>query len=181
MVAAFAEEEGGRFGVACLGSRLLTGAIDPGAARGLRDAGGITLGEAMHAAGRDPAGLGPDDELLASLGCYVELHIEQGRKLAGLDAAIGLAESIWPHGRWRLDFTGRADHAGTAALADRADPMLPYAHTVLAARNAASRNRRTGHDRQGRRRARRGQRGELGGACLAGRPGARDQLTGRHA
>ena len=137
VVAAFAEEEGGRFGVACLGSRLLAGAIDPGTARGLRDNGGIALGEAMHAAGHDPAGLGLDDELLASLGCYVELHIEQGRKLAGLDAAIGLAESIWPHGRWRLDFTGRADHAGTAALADRADPMLPYAHTVLAARNAA--------------------------------------------
>ena len=137
VVAAFAEEEGGRFGVACLGSRLLAGAIDPGTARGLRDAGGVTLGDAMHAAGRDPAGLGPDDELLASLGCYVELHIEQGRKLADLDAAIGLAERIWPHGRWRLDFTGRADHAGTAVLADRADPMLPFAHTVLAARNAA--------------------------------------------
>ncbi len=137
-VAAFAEEEGGRFGVACLGSRLLTGAIDPATARGLRDADGVTLGQAMHAAGHDPAGLGPDEELLARLGCYVELHIEQGRKLDGLGAAIGLAESIWPHGRWRLDFTGRADHAGTAALADRADPMLPYAHTVLAARNAAA-------------------------------------------
>jgi N-carbamoyl-L-amino-acid hydrolase len=137
-VAAFAEEEGGRFGVACLGSRLLTGAIDPATARGLRDADGVTLGQAMHAAGHDPAGLGPDDELLACLGCYVELHIEQGRKLDSLGAAIGLAESIWPHGRWRLDFTGRADHAGTAALADRADPMLPYAHTVLAARNAAA-------------------------------------------
>jgi len=54
-VAAFTEEEGGRFGVACLGSRLLTGAIDPAAARGLRDSGGVSLAEAMRAAGRDPA------------------------------------------------------------------------------------------------------------------------------
>jgi beta-ureidopropionase / N-carbamoyl-L-amino-acid hydrolase len=70
----------------------------------------------------------------------VELHVEQGRALAPLGAAIGLAEGIWPHGRWRLDFQGRADHAGTARLADRHDPMLPYASTVLAARRAAAEN-----------------------------------------
>jgi N-carbamoyl-L-amino-acid hydrolase len=75
--------------------------------------------------------------LLAQLGGYVELHIEQGRALADLDAALGIAGGIWPHGRWRLDFAGRADHAGTAALADRRDPMIPYAATVLAAREAA--------------------------------------------
>ena len=67
----------------------------------------------------------------------MELHIEQGRALADLDAALGIAEGIWPHGRWRLDFAGQADHAGTAALADRRDPMIPYAATVLAARQAA--------------------------------------------
>ncbi len=138
VVAAFAEEEGGRFGVACLGSRLLTGAIDPDTARGLRDGDGITFAEAMQAAGCDPARVGPDEDLLGRIATYVELHIEQGRALADLDAAVGLAEGIWPHGRWRLDFTGRADHAGTALLADRADPMLPYAHTVLAARQAAT-------------------------------------------
>jgi N-carbamoyl-L-amino-acid hydrolase len=139
-VAAFGEEEGARFGVACLGSRLLTGAITPEAARGLRDAGGVTLAGAMAAAGHDPGGLGPDEELLASIGAYVELHVEQGRALAGLDSAIGIAEGIWPHGRWRLDFTGQADHAGTATLADRHDPMLPYAAAALAARQAAAAN-----------------------------------------
>ena len=136
-VAAFTEEEGARFGVACLGSRLLTGAIDPGEARELRDGDGITLAEAMHAAGQDPGQIGRDEDLLAQLGGYVELHIEQGRALADLDAALGIAEGIWPHGRWRLDFAGQADHAGTAALADRRDPMIPYAATVLAAREAA--------------------------------------------
>ncbi|MDX6392118.1 MAG: beta-ureidopropionase / N-carbamoyl-L-amino-acid hydrolase [Streptosporangiaceae bacterium] len=139
-VAAFCEEEGARFGVACLGSRLLTRAITPEAARGLRDGGGITLADAMAAAGHDPGGLGPDEELLASIGAYVELHVEQGRALADLDSAIGIAEGIWPHGRWRLDFTGQADHAGTAALAGRHDPMLPYAAAALAARQAAAAN-----------------------------------------
>src|SRR5215469_5892341 len=124
-VAAFCEEEGARFGLACLGSRLLTGAAAPEAARELRDAHGVTLAQAMTGAGLDPGRLGPDDELLGGIGAFVELHIEQGSALDGLGAAVGIAEGIWPHGRWRLDFTGRADHAGSSRLADRRDPMLP--------------------------------------------------------
>ncbi len=137
-VAAFCEEEGARFGVACLGSRLLTGALEPRAARELTDGGGVRLAEAMTAAGLDPAAIGQDDELLGGIAAFVELHIEQGSALDGLGAAVGIAEGIWPHGRWRLDFTGRADHAGTTRIADRRDPMLPYAAAVLAARRAAA-------------------------------------------
>jgi N-carbamoyl-L-amino-acid hydrolase len=136
-VAAFTEEEGARFGVACLGSRLATGAIDPATARELRDGAGVSLVEAMTDAGLDPAGIGPDDDRLAGLAAYVELHIEQGSALDGLGAPVGIAEGIWPHGRWRLEFTGRADHAGTTRIADRRDPMLPHAAAVLAARQAA--------------------------------------------
>jgi beta-ureidopropionase / N-carbamoyl-L-amino-acid hydrolase len=137
-IAAFCEEEGGRFGVACLGSRLLTGVLAPQAALELRDSGGTSLAEAMVGAGLDPGRLGADEELLDSIGAFVELHIEQGSALDGLGAAVGIAEGIWPHGRWRLDFTGRADHAGTTRLPDRRDPMLPYAAAVLAARQAAA-------------------------------------------
>jgi beta-ureidopropionase / N-carbamoyl-L-amino-acid hydrolase len=54
-----------------------------------------------------------------------------------LDAPVGVATAIWPHGRWRCTFTGEANHAGTTRLADRRDPMLPFAATVLAAREAA--------------------------------------------
>jgi len=136
-VAAFTEEEGARFGVACLGSRLMTGAITPVAAAGLRDSDGLTLRDAMVAAGRDASDIGADEELLAGIGAYVELHIEQGRALADLGAPVAVADGIWPHGRWRIDFAGQADHAGTTRLADRRDPMLPYAATVLAARAAA--------------------------------------------
>jgi beta-ureidopropionase / N-carbamoyl-L-amino-acid hydrolase len=137
-VVAFTEEEGARFGVACLGSRLMTGAIAPEAARGLTDADGITLAAAMTGAGLDPDRLGPEPERVAQIGGYVELHIEQGSALDGLGAAVGVAEAIWPHGRWRISFSGRADHAGTTKLADRRDPMLPYAATVLAARTVAA-------------------------------------------
>jgi beta-ureidopropionase / N-carbamoyl-L-amino-acid hydrolase len=140
-VAAFCEEEGARFGVACLGSRLMTGAIGPDRAAGLRDGDGVSLAEAMTAAGLDPVGIGPDPGLLAGIHAYLELHIEQGRRLAGLGAAIGVGECIWPHGRWRLSFTGQADHAGTAVLSDRHDPMLPFAGTVLSARETAALHR----------------------------------------
>ncbi len=140
VLAVFTEEEGARFRLACLGSRLMTGAVTPDAARSLAGDDGVTLAAAMTAAGADPARLGPDDDLLARLDAFVELHVEQGRALEPLDAVIGVAEGIWPHGRWRFDFGGRADHAGTARFADRSDPMLPYASTVLAARQVASAN-----------------------------------------
>jgi beta-ureidopropionase / N-carbamoyl-L-amino-acid hydrolase len=138
VLAVFTEEEGARFGVSCLGSRLLTGPVEPDAARALTDDAGTTLAQAMTAAGHDPARLGPRDDLLDGIGAFVEVHVEQGRALAPMGAALGLAEGIWPHGRWRFDFQGQADHAGTARLADRRDPMLAYARTVLAAREVAA-------------------------------------------
>ncbi|MFI6523016.1 allantoate amidohydrolase [Spirillospora sp. NPDC050679] len=136
-VAAFAEEEGARFGVACLGSRLLAGAIAPERARALRDADGRTFAEVIAEHDLDPARIGPDTGLLDRVGCYVELHVEQGRALT---EPVGVASAIVPHGRWRLDFAGEGNHAGTTLLADRRDPMLPFAHAVLAAREAAERH-----------------------------------------
>jgi beta-ureidopropionase / N-carbamoyl-L-amino-acid hydrolase len=135
-VACFADEEGARFGVACAGSRLLTGVLDPYRARSLTDDDGTTMAEALSAAGSDPNVLGRDDEALRRVGTFLELHVEQGR---ALDAPVGVASSIWPHGRWRLDLRGRADHSGTTRLADRDDPMLTLAAVVLEARAAAER------------------------------------------
>jgi beta-ureidopropionase / N-carbamoyl-L-amino-acid hydrolase len=136
-VANFADEEGARFGVACAGSRLMTGRLDPAKARELRDADGMRLADAMEAAGQDPDGIGRDGARLSGIAAFVELHIEQGRGLIDEGVAVGAASSIWPHGRWRFDFSGEANHAGTTALDDRRDPMLTYAHTVLSARKKA--------------------------------------------
>lgn len=146
-VAAFVEEEGARFGLACLGSRLLAGAIDPDRARALRDRDGVTLAEAMTRAGADPEALGADPDRLARIGTFVELHIEQGRGLVDL-APVGVASAIWPHGRWRLDFAGAGNHAGTTRMADRRDPMLTASYAVLAANKEA--RQRGGHATIGR-------------------------------
>lgn len=139
-IAAFSDEEGARFGVACVGSQLVTGALGADRARGLRDVDGVTLAEAMTRAGRDPAHLGADDALLERIGVYVELHVEQGRALDLVDKPIAVASSIWPHGRWEFTFDGAANHAGTTRLADRRDPMLAFASSVHAARSAAARH-----------------------------------------
>ncbi|MGA5168988.1 allantoate amidohydrolase [Streptomyces lavendulocolor] len=133
----FGDEEGARFGLACVGSRLTAGRLTKEAAYALRDADGITLPQAMEAAGYDPEAIGPDPGRLARIGAFVELHVEQGRALDLTGDAVGIASAIWPHGRWRYDFHGEANHAGTTRLADRRDPMLTYAETVLAARREA--------------------------------------------
>ncbi|MBE1566338.1 allantoate amidohydrolase [Nonomuraea africana] len=139
-VACFTDEEGARFGVPCMGSRLLTGVLDPDRARGLTDDAGDTLADVLRRAGRKPSALGRDDETLARVGVFVELHVEQGRGLVDLGAPVGVASAIWPHGRWRFDFHGEANHAGTTRLEDRDDPMLAYARAVLEAREAAGRH-----------------------------------------
>ncbi|MGW6460514.1 allantoate amidohydrolase [Streptomyces sp. NPDC055078] len=133
----FGDEEGARFGLACVGSRLTAGQLTRRQAYALQDADGITLPQAMEAAGHDPDVIGPDPERLARIGAFVELHVEQGRALDLTGDAIGIASAIWPHGRWRFDFHGEANHAGTTRLTDRRDPMLSYAETVIAARREA--------------------------------------------
>ncbi|MGW1430592.1 allantoate amidohydrolase [Streptomyces sp. NPDC002431] len=136
-IANFGDEEGARFGLACVGSRLAAGQLTVEAAHRLRDGDGTTLPQAMEAAGHDPGTIGPDPERLARIGAFVELHVEQGRALDLTGDPVGIASAIWPHGRWRFDFRGEANHAGTTRLADRRDPMLTYAETVLAARREA--------------------------------------------
>ncbi|MGH3369599.1 MAG: allantoate amidohydrolase [Nocardioidaceae bacterium] len=137
-VAVFVEEEGSRFGIACLGSKLATGALPWERAARLTDKDGVRLDEALTA-----AGLPPDPaqvvwpELGDRIGCFVELHVEQGRDLVTRGAPVGVASAIWPHGRYRFDFTGEANHAGTTRMEDRRDPMLTYAMTALAAHEQA--------------------------------------------
>lgn len=136
-VAVFTEEEGSRFGIATLGSRLAMGVIGWEQARLLRDRAGVTLEEAMTAAGlpgpREPRPWTEAERPAA----YVELHVEQGRHLVDVGQAVGVGSGIWPHGRFRFDFAGEANHAGTTRMEDRRDPMLTYAVTSLAANKQA--------------------------------------------
>ncbi|HET8595237.1 MAG TPA: allantoate amidohydrolase [Intrasporangium sp.] len=144
----FVDEEGARFGIACAGSRLITGALSPARALALTDADGTSLADAWRAAGRHPGTLGPDPEALRRVGAFVELHVEQGKALAlapdGSEdlsdptRAVAIGTGIWPHGRWRIDIPGEANHAGTTRLEDRHDAMLGLAGVVQATRTYAA-------------------------------------------
>ena len=137
-VSVFAEEEGSRFGLACLGSRIAAGTMHWEQARELRDREGVFLPDALESAGLAGAESHPGAwPLHDGIACFVELHVEQGRDLVDRDAPIGVASEIWPHGRYRFDFTGEANHAGTTRMEDRHDPMLTYAMTALAANKQA--------------------------------------------
>jgi beta-ureidopropionase / N-carbamoyl-L-amino-acid hydrolase len=133
----FVDEEGARFGVSCAGSRVITGVLSPERALTLRDADGVTMAEAMRAAGRQPELLGPDPDALARIGSFVELHIEQGRGLIDLGHAVAVGSGLWAHGRWRIEIPGEANHAGTTRLNDRRDAVIGCARAVLATRTAA--------------------------------------------
>ena len=136
----FGDEEGARFGIACAGSRIVTGALTAGRALALTDGDGTAMAEAMQRQGFGPGQVGADRETLGRVGSFVELHVEQGRGLIDLGQPVAVGESIWPHGRWRIELPGQANHAGTTRLADRRDPMLAYARLILAARAAAERH-----------------------------------------
>ncbi|WP_088283601.1 allantoate amidohydrolase [Kineosporia sp. A_224] len=136
----FVDEEGGRYGLACSGSRLLTGISRPETVLGLTDAAGSTYAEGLRGVGLDPAAVGRDDETLRRVGVFVELHVEQGRWLSrpDVDRPVAAASLIKAHGRWRVDLLGKADHAGATRLEDRDDPMLELARFVPAVRAAAA-------------------------------------------
>jgi beta-ureidopropionase / N-carbamoyl-L-amino-acid hydrolase len=136
----FIDEEGARFGVACAGSRIVTGALAADRARSLTDSEGVTMADAMARSGHAVDHVGPDIETLRRVGVYVELHVEQGRALVDMERQVGVGASIWPHGRWRFDLLGEANHAGTTRLADRRDPMLTLATLITAARGSAERH-----------------------------------------
>lgn len=145
-VVVFPEEEGSRFGVACLGSRLLTGAISPERALNLKDADGRTFAEVACAHGLVPERMGRDLGALSRMGEIVELHVEQGRGINTTEAshhhdhqpAVAIGSSILGHGRWRFSIHGQGNHAGTTLMSDRADPMVAAAQLVIDIRDIAA-------------------------------------------
>lgn len=136
-VCAFAEEEGSRFGMPCLGSRLLAGEITPAAARVRTDGDGISLEDAWRQAEMDVARMGPDPDRLAAVAAFVELHVEQGLDLEERGQPLAVASAIMAHGRWRLTICGEGNHAGTTPMMGRRDPVVATAAAALAVRDVA--------------------------------------------
>src|ERR1019366_4124606 len=133
----FAAEEPTRFGVGCLGSRLLSGALSLERAAALRDREGRSLEEL-----RGAAGLGGLDlrEVRLAANCYsafVELHIEQGPLLEQENLPIGIVEKIAAPSTLRGQLTGVGGHAGAMLMPERHDALLAGAEIALAVEQAA--------------------------------------------
>jgi N-carbamoyl-L-amino-acid hydrolase len=133
----FAAEEPTRFGIGCLGSRLLAGALSLEQAAALRDGEGKSLDEL-----RSAAGLGGHDLRQVRLAphCYpafVELHIEQGPLLERENLPIGIVEKIAAPSTLRVHLTGVGGHAGGMLMPERHDALLAGAEIALAVEQAA--------------------------------------------
>jgi len=133
----FTAEEPTRFGIGCLGSRLLSGALTPEKAAALRDPEGQTLEHWRAKAGYSGPHL--NSVRLASDGYagFIELHIEQGPLLERENVPIGVVESIAAPSTLRVRLAGSGGHAGTVLMPERRDALLAGAEVALAVEQAA--------------------------------------------
>jgi N-carbamoyl-L-amino-acid hydrolase len=132
-VIGFAEEEGQRYKATFLGSGALTGHFDA-AWLEQADADGVTMRQAMQAAGLAPAGLVDIAKLKRDPARYlgfVEVHIEQGPVLSEMDLPLGVVTSINGGVRYQCEVTGQASHAGTTPMGQRRDAAAAAAQLLL--------------------------------------------------
>ncbi len=127
----FTSEEPTRFGIGCLGSRLLSGLLDPAVAAQLKDRDGVSLDQARSAAGfagpLSSVRLAPE-----SYSAFVELHIEQGPILEERKIPIGVVTAIAAPASLKITIEGEGGHAGAVLMPDRHDAFLAAAEIALA-------------------------------------------------
>jgi allantoate deiminase len=133
-VVAFRDEEGCRFGPGLFGSRALCGRLGEDELD-VRDAAGVTLGDALAGAGLAPPSL--DGWLDPAPAAFVECHVEQGSVLARAGAPLGVVTQVVGVARGEAEFSGRARHAGTTPMDEREDALCAAAEFVLRLREAA--------------------------------------------
>jgi beta-ureidopropionase / N-carbamoyl-L-amino-acid hydrolase len=127
----FTDEEGTLVGL--LGSAALTGHLHAELLQNPRG-GRENLMEGMKRAGLTEEGMLRAARASGSIAGYLELHIEQGKRLERAGIEIGVVSAIVGISSYRLSFIGRADHAGTTTMPDRLDASLGASAFTLAAR-----------------------------------------------
>jgi N-carbamoyl-L-amino-acid hydrolase len=132
----FTAEEPTRFGLGCLGSRIMAGAITSEKLAALRDGDGHDLDFWRRQAGLAGA-LDAVRLNQGAFGGFVELHIEQGPILERENVAIGIVEKIAAPSSLRLRLTGVGGHAGAVLMPERRDALLAGAEIALAVEKAA--------------------------------------------
>jgi ureidoglycolate amidohydrolase len=132
----FSSEEPTRFGIGCLGSRLLSGSLSPEAARRLKDSDGESIDEVRGKAGMR----GELEDVRLPVDYYkafVELHIEQGPLLERQGVPLGVVTNIAAPASLRISVEGAGGHAGGVLMPDRRDALCAAAELILAVESAA--------------------------------------------
>src|SRR5476651_2584736 len=129
-IVGFAEEEGVRFKSTFLGSNAVTGRFDM-ALLDQTDADGVSMREALAAAGHDVDAIPAIARDPADLLAFVEVHIEQGPVLLERGLALGVVTAIAGSSRYLVELTGLASHAGTTPMTMRKDAAAAAAEIVL--------------------------------------------------
>lgn len=127
-VIAFSEEEGVRFGLPLIGSRAVAGRFDS-SMLALKDAVGISIGQAIEAYGLDPSRIPEAIAATGSVG-FLELHIEQGPVLEAENLSVAAVSSIVGLSRFQIKFIGHANHAGTTPMRLRRDALAAAAEWI---------------------------------------------------
>src|SRR6202049_3369356 len=132
----FTSEEPTRFGIGCLGSRLLSGTLSADSAQSLKDNEGAMLDEVRGRAGF----AGELSQVTLPRGYYkafLELHIEQGPLLERQQIPLGIVTKIAAPASFRVLIEGSGGHAGGVLMPDRRDALCAAAELILAIENAA--------------------------------------------
>jgi N-carbamoyl-L-amino-acid hydrolase len=132
----FTSEEPTRFGIGCLGSRLLSGALSPEAATQLTDSNGDNLETVRRSAGfsghLSSVKLPPNHYK-----AFVELHIEQGPILEQTQIPLGIVKKIAAPASAKIQIEGSGGHAGAVLMPDRRDALCAASEFILAVESAA--------------------------------------------
>jgi beta-ureidopropionase / N-carbamoyl-L-amino-acid hydrolase len=136
-VLSFADEEGARFNTPTFGSKALAARLDLPGVLDRRDDDGVSLQEAMRAAGVDPDGLAEATRWMSRLAGFIEIHIDQTTELARAGAPVGVVSALAARTRLKVRLTGRADHAGTTPRSERRDALSAAARLIVGAEDLA--------------------------------------------
>ncbi|HEX2230193.1 MAG TPA: M20 family metallo-hydrolase [Candidatus Binatia bacterium] len=129
-VVCFVGEESSRFGFSTLGSSLVAGEVQPEDLTNAVDQQGTKLADVLAGLGISRRNLAAIKRNPKDLKAYLELHIEQGPILEAKKKRIGLVTAIAAPSRFRIVFTGRADHSGTTPMEMRKDALVAAAQLI---------------------------------------------------
>ena len=132
----FTDEEGTRFNGGLTGSRAMTGALDMETQVTLKDADGFTFEEVLATTGKTSEGFTQAKPETLGIERFIEVHIEQGKKLEQANLPVGIVKGIAGPSWTEIIYEGKAGHAGNTPMDDRQDALTAACELILYIENS---------------------------------------------